>query len=292
MRKPDIFDEIIRCLADSEVFNPDTSLNPEVQKAFFGGVAAKKAHVVPEPPVQTIRIAKTMKQEAAPAPAVASMPDVPPFSSASAVPNAAAAPSVPDLNEIASAGMDELRAMTMSCRGCGLCQTRTNVVFCDGNPEAKLMFIGEGPGADEDAQGVPFVGRAGELLTRMIAAMTFDRATETYIANIVKCRPPGNRNPNDEEAAACIPYLKRQIELVQPRVIVLLGAVPLLYLMGMKGISKLRGSWLYYDGIKVMPTYHPAFLLRNPPAKKDVWQDLQIVMAEFGRKPVSPAARS
>jgi DNA polymerase len=168
---------------------------------------------------------------------------------------------------------------------CGLGKTRTNMVFADGNPHAELMFIGEGPGADEDATGVPFVGRAGELLSRMIAAMTFDRATETCIANIVKCRPPGNRNPADDEAAACIPYLKRQIALVNPKVIVLLGAVPLLYLFNLKGIMKLRGLWLEYEGIPVMPTYHPAFLLRNPPAKKDAWADLQAVMAVFGRKP-------
>ena len=160
------------------------------------------------------------------------------------------------------------------------------MVFADGNPRAELMFIGEGPGADEDASGIPFVGRAGELLSRMIAAMTFDRATETCIANIVKCRPPGNRNPSDEEAAACMPYLKRQIEMVNPKVIVLLGAVPLLYLFNLKGIMRLRGQWLDYGGIRVMPTYHPAFLLRNPPAKKDAWADLQAVMAEFGRKPV------
>ncbi len=179
----------------------------------------------------------------------------------------------------------ELYDSAMGCTKCQLCKTRTNVVFGDGNPEARLMFIGEGPGADEDAQGVPFVGRAGELLTKMITAMKFDRKTEVYIANIVKCRPPGNRNPNDEEAAACLPYLKRQIELVSPKVIVLLGAVPLLYLMGMKGIMRMRGHWLNYCGIKTMPTYHPAFLLRDPSRKRETWHDLQMVMAEFGKKP-------
>ena len=145
------------------------------------------------------------------------------------------------------------------------------------------MFIGEGPGADEDAQGIPFVGRAGELLTKMIKAMTFDRS-EVYIANIVKCRPPENRNPSDEEAEVCIPFLKRQIELVNPKVIVLLGAVPLKYLMGKTGISRMRGTWMEYKGIQVMPTYHPAYLLRNPGAKKDVWQDLQEVMSVLGRR--------
>lgn len=179
----------------------------------------------------------------------------------------------------------ELFESAMRCTKCPLCKTRSNVVFGDGNREADLMFIGEGPGADEDAQGIPFVGRAGELLTKMIAAMKFDRKTEVYIANIVKCRPPENRNPNDAEAAACLPFLQRQIELVSPKVIVLLGAVPLLYLMGMKGIMRMRGRWLDYGGIKVMPTYHPAFLLRDPSRKRETWQDLQMVMAEFGKKP-------
>ena len=186
----------------------------------------------------------------------------------------------PDLPE-----WESLRTECAACMKCGLGRTRTNMVFADGNPHAELMFIGEGPGADEDATGVPFVGRAGELLSRMIAAMTFDRKTETCIANIVKCRPPGNRNPADDEAAACMPYLKRQIAMVNPKVIVLLGAVPLLYLFNLKGIMRLRGRWLDYNGIPVMPTYHPAFLLRNPPAKKDAWADLQAVMAVFGRKP-------
>ena len=161
------------------------------------------------------------------------------------------------------------------------------MVFGEGNRNADLMFIGEGPGADEDEQGRPFVGRAGQLLTRMIAAMQFDRFKEVYIANIVKCRPPGNRNPEPQEAAACIDYLKRQIELVQPKVIVLLGAVPLFYLMNMKGITRIRGNWLEYHGIQVMPTLHPAYLLRNANHKIYVWQDLQKVMKVFGKSPVS-----
>ena len=168
------------------------------------------------------------------------------------------------------------------CEKCRLCQTRTNVVLGEGDLHAPLMFIGEGPGADEDAQGIPFVGRAGELLTKMIKAMKYDRS-EVYIANIVKCRPPENRNPSDDEAAACIPFLKRQIELVQPKAIVLLGAVPVKYLMGKTGITRLRGNWMEYEGIKVMPTYHPAYLLRNPAAKADVWKDLQQVMAYLGK---------
>ena len=144
------------------------------------------------------------------------------------------------------------------------------------------MFIGEAPGAEEDAQGIPFVGKAGELLTKMIRAMKYDRS-DVYIANIVKCRPPGNRNPLEEEAEVCLPYLKRQIELVSPKAIVLLGAVPLKFMMGLVKISNYRGTWLEYEGIKVMPTYHPAFLLRNPDAKADVWKDLQQVMAYLGK---------
>ena len=150
------------------------------------------------------------------------------------------------------------------------------------------MFIGEGPGADEDAQGRPFVGRAGELLTRMITAMGFDRASEVYIANVVKCRPPGNRTPLPAEAEACIGFLKRQIRLVSPKVIVTLGATPLFHLFQLKGITKLRGNWLDWEGIKVMPTYHPAYLLRDPNKKFDVWRDLQLVMREFGKTPPRP----
>ena len=170
----------------------------------------------------------------------------------------------------------------MACRRCALADTRQNVVFGVGVPDAEVLFIGEGPGADEDEQGVPFVGKAGELLTKMIKAMTYDRS-EVYIANIVKCRPPENRNPSDDEAEACLPLLKRQIELVNPKAIVLLGAVPLKYLMGKTGITRQRGIWMEYNGIQVMPTYHPAYLLRNPAAKADVWKDLQQVMRYLGK---------
>ena len=252
MRKPDIFDEIIHCLKTGAQTGADTSMSEDVLRDLYARPVRKAA---PRPQAQV-----------APAPAQ-NIQGVPP----------AYAPDMPE--------WESLRTECAACMKCGLGRTRTNMVFADGNPHAELMFIGEGPGADEDATGVPFVGRAGELLSRMIAAMTFDRKTETCIANIVKCRPPGNRNPADDEAAACMPYLKRQIAMVNPKVIVLLGAVPLLYLFNLKGIMKLRGLWLDYNGIPVMPTYHPAFLLRNPAAKKDAWADLQAVMAVFGRKP-------
>ncbi len=186
--------------------------------------------------------------------------------------------------DLASMSLGELLAAARSCVSCPLHQERKNLVFGAGAPDADLMFIGEGPGRDEDEIGVPFVGEAGQLLTRMINAMTFQRS-EVYIANIVKCRPPRNRNPEDSEAAACLPFLLRQIELISPKVIVLLGAVPLKYLLGKTGVTKLRGNWMEFSGIRVMPTFHPAYLLRNPSAKAAVWQDLQKVMALFGKTP-------
>ena len=171
----------------------------------------------------------------------------------------------------------------MVCQKCGLAKTRHSVVFGEGNPHARLMFIGEGPGADEDMQGRPFVGKAGQLLDKMIAAMKFSRE-EVFIANVVKCRPPNNRVPSPEEAEACIGYLKRQIELVKPEVIVLLGATAVTFLLGKtEGITRLRGNWQAYEGIPVMPTYHPAFLLRQESAKRAAWNDLKMVMQALGQ---------
>lgn len=171
-----------------------------------------------------------------------------------------------------------------NCRQCALRAGRTCAVFGEGNPHAKLMFIGEAPGAEEDRTGRPFVGRAGELLDKMINAMQFSR-DEVYIANVLKCRPPGNRAPAPEEAAACLPYLQKQIELIAPQVIVLLGASAAKYLLGIdEGITRLRGRWLKYGEIPVMPTFHPAYLLRQNSAKREAWQDLQQVMAKFGKQ--------
>lgn len=285
MRKPDIFDEIIQCLKTCEQTGADASVSPnDLEKLFSRRASSAPVQTAPAPVPAPSRAAFRVRaaQPQSPAQTQAHVPLCDgTASSDDAAPATALPPAyAPDMPE-----WESLRAECAACMNCGLGRTRTNMVFADGNPHAELMFIGEGPGADEDATGVPFVGRAGELLSRMIAAMTFDRKTETCIANIVKCRPPGNRNPADDEAAACIPYLKRQIAMVNPKVIVLLGAVPLLYLFNLKGIMKLRGRWLDYEGIPVMPTYHPAFLLRNPPAKKDAWTDLQAVMAVFGRKP-------
>ena len=173
-----------------------------------------------------------------------------------------------------------LRNMALNCRNCRLASGRTNVVFGEGAENARLMFIGEGPGADEDATGRPFVGAAGQLLDKMIAAMHLKRE-EVYIANIVKCRPPGNRMPNDEEATACMGYLERQIQLIKPEVIVLLGGTAVHFLLNLDGITRLRGRWHEYNNIPVMPTFHPAFLLRNPEAKREAWNDLKMVMAKL-----------
>ncbi|HEX7151065.1 MAG TPA: uracil-DNA glycosylase [Thermoanaerobaculia bacterium] len=189
----------------------------------------------------------------------------------------------PPRDEIAAAqSLDELRPIALPCTRCRLATTRTQVVFGVGNPNADLMFIGEAPGRDEDQQGEPFVGRAGQLLSDIIKAMKLTR-DDVYIANVIKCRPPENRNPEPDELDACRPYIRKQVELIQPKVIVTLGRFGLQSLLEKSyGISSVRGSWLEYNGIKVMPTYHPAYLLRTPAAKKDVWADMKKVMGELG----------
>ncbi len=164
------------------------------------------------------------------------------------------------------------------CRKCQLGSLRTNAVFGEGNNKTDLMFIGEGPGFDEDRTGRPFVGKAGELLTKIINAMGLSRE-DVFIANIIKCRPPGNRDPLPDEIESCRPFIDKQIELIKPKVICTLGRYSSQTLLNTSmGITKLRGQFVDYNGIKVMPTYHPAFLLRNPSAKKEVWQDMQAIM--------------
>ena len=189
--------------------------------------------------------------------------------------------------EIAKAdGPDSFAKLAADLDGCTRCKLsagRTNIVISRGNPKADLMFIGEGPGRDEDRQGKPFVGRAGQLLDKIIAAMGFGR-DEVYIANIVKCRPPQNRNPEEDEVETCLPFLHRQIALVQPKVICLLGSVALRALLGNEErISRVRGKFLEYRGVPTLPTYHPAFLLRNPNMKRAVWEDVQKISAKLSR---------
>lgn len=170
------------------------------------------------------------------------------------------------------------------CTRCALHKGRNKLVFGDGAPTARLMFVGEGPGADEDAQGLPFVGRAGQLLNNMIAAMGLKRE-ECYIANVVKCRPPGNRAPEPDEANTCSPFLFRQIDVVRPQVLVALGATAVTYLLGARQpLAGLRGRVHAFRGTSLIVTYHPAFLLRDPRQKKEAWADLQIAMKELGLK--------
>jgi uracil-DNA glycosylase len=184
--------------------------------------------------------------------------------------------------EFQNDSLEQIRADLGDCKRCKLWQTRTNIVFGEGSPTAELMFIGEAPGADEDASGRPFVGRAGQLLTKMIEAINFKRE-EVYIANILKSRPPDNRNPEADEIKACIPFLFRQIATIKPKLIVTLGNPATQGLLETKvGITKLRGEFQDYPripGIKVLPTFHPAYLLRSPDKKREAWEDLKKVKA-------------
>ncbi len=183
-----------------------------------------------------------------------------------------------------AAALQLIRDEIGDCTSCALHTGRHTIVFADGSPTARLMFVGEGPGADEDAQGLPFVGRAGQLLNNMIAAMGLKRE-EVYIANVVKCRPPGNRTPEPEEANTCSPFLFRQIDVVRPQVLVALGATAATYLLGARQpLAGLRGRVHAFRGMSLIVTYHPAFLLRDPRQKKEAWADLQIAMKELGLK--------
>ena len=181
------------------------------------------------------------------------------------------------------ATLKEIREDIGDCTRCKLCKARTNIVFGVGNPHAELMFVGEGPGHDEDIKGEPFVGRAGQLLTKMIEAMKMKRE-DVYIANIVKCRPPDNRYPEPDEVATCLPFLLKQIITIRPKIIVALGNLAIQTLLETKrGVTALHGQFQNFNGVQLMPTFHPAYLLRNPPMKKDAWEDLKKVMAALLR---------
>ena len=176
---------------------------------------------------------------------------------------------------------EELEQSIVGCKKCKLCANRHHIVFGEGNKRAKIMFIGEGPGADEDMQGIPFVGKAGKLMNMAFAGLGMDRK-EVYIANVVKCRPPSNRNPEEEEAVACLNYLRNQVMLVQPNIIVLLGSIALKNILGKEyGITASRGKWVEKKGIWYMPTWHPAALLRDDTKKIDFWKDLQLVQEKM-----------
>ena len=199
-----------------------------------------------------------------------------------ALPVLASSPIAPELRAQA---LQAVRDEIGDCQRCPLAPTRNKIVFGDGDPNARLMFVGEGPGADEDAQGLPFVGRGGQLLNNMINAMGLKRE-QVYIANIVKCRPPKNRVPEPIEANTCKPFLFRQIEVIRPEVIVALGSTAATYLLGAKAsLSSLRGRLHHAFNTKLIVTYHPAFLLRDPTQKKEAWKDLQMAMGELGLQP-------
>jgi DNA polymerase len=198
-------------------------------------------------------------------------------------PSAMARTPAPPASHTEPRTLEGIRAEIGDCQRCKLCSGRTQIVFGVGNPKAQLVFVGEGPGAEEDAQGIPFVGKAGQLLTKMIEAMGF-RRDEVYICNVVKCRPPGNRNPEPDEIEACEPFLRAQLGSIRPKVIVALGKFAAQTLLrDATPITRLRGNWREYCGIPLMPTFHPAYLLRNPAEKKNAWLDLRQVMKSFGK---------
>ncbi len=224
-----------------------------------------------------------LKPEPAPKPAPAQKPAARP-SAPRPAPTAAPAPQ----KSITVTGktLEEIAGQIRVCTACPLHASRKNTVPGEGNPNRPdILFVGEGPGADEDAQGRPFVGAAGQLLDKMIAGMGYKRE-EVFIANIVKCRPPGNRVPLPEEMNACVPYLKAQIALIKPKIIVALGKTAVQGLLREKvAITKFRGTWCKYEGIDLMPTYHPSFLLRSPSHKGEAWADLKTVLAKLGKEP-------
>lgn len=189
---------------------------------------------------------------------------------------------VKNLDRNLSSAADDLkesRSLIGDCQRCKLCKERTNIVFGTGDPDARLVFVGEGPGYDEDQKGEPFVGKAGQLLTKIIEAMNLTR-DKVYICNIIKCRPPGNRNPAPDEIKACFPFLERQLDAIRPDFICALGTFAAQTLLDtVEPISKMRGRLYDYRGTKVMPTYHPAYLLRNPEKKRDVWEDMKKLMS-------------
>ena len=209
-----------------------------------------------------------------------------PAGAPSLIPRAAGASLFESADRIEGDTLERIRTdITPNCTRCKLHKARTQIVFGVGNPKAELVFVGEGPGRDEDEQGEPFVGRAGKLLTQMIEAMSL-RREDVYICNVVKCRPPENRLPEKDEIATCSPFLMRQLGVINPKVICCLGACSAQTLLETtQGISRFRGEWFDFRGAKLIATYHPAYLLRNPAAKSEVWKDLQKVMAYLGLQP-------
>jgi len=256
--------------------------------ASIDGIGVKKGSVTPgragaASPSLRLAVATTqagLEVRVAASPALGA----PPVSLATPAPPVAQAPAraARDVAQV-EAVLATLREDIGDCKRCRLCEGRTNIVFGQGNAGAELLFVGEAPGADEDASGLAFVGRAGQLLTDMIEKGMKMQRSDVFIANVIKCRPPGNRPPENDEISTCQPFLEAQIRAIKPRAIVAMGATAGKF-MAKSGdpISKIRGRFASWDGIPVMPTYHPAYLLRNPSAKKEVWADLKLVMDVLG----------
>jgi DNA polymerase len=251
-----------------EVHSADCRIRAAVQK--LESLRAAGLTHLPKPPV--IAVPEPLAPTATPAPQPETMPKKAP------------APTKKSTPDNAAAALVEIQKQVAACTRCAeLASTRTQTVFGVGNPEARLVFLGEAPGADEDRQGEPFVGRAGKLLTDIIEKGMGLKRSDVYICNILRCRPPGNRNPLPVEAANCREFLDAQLAIVKPEFICCLGTIAAHNLLSeTTPIGKLRGRFLDYQGIKVLCTYHPAYVLRNPPAKKQVWEDIQILMAEMG----------
>jgi len=258
----------------------------QIQKEFLDIVADVRAHLeyqralgiksieTGSPDIQTPRVQ----------PATAAVPKERPVVAAAAT-HVVKEPSMPVTAAKAGQTMtlEAIREEIGDCTRCKLHPGRKNIVFGEGNSKASIVFVGEGPGFEEDQQGRPFVGEAGELLTKIIESGMKLKREDVYICNIVKCRPPGNRNPEPDEVESCIGFVKSQIRSINPKVIVTLGNVPTQNLLGTKqGITKIRGTWQSYEGIPLMPTFHPAYLLRSPGEKGKVWQDIKLVLEKLG----------
>jgi uracil-DNA glycosylase family 4 len=274
--------------AHGETTVPSVAL-PSVDPRPAGALSAGPAPAsmsAPPPPGPTAAAASAPARRSPVARAAPSPRPAPPASAS--VPGVLPPPAAPipfPTDAAPAERLGAIRAALGDCTRCKLCGGRKNLVFGVGNPEAELVFVGEGPGADEDLQGEPFVGKAGQLLTKMIEAMGYTRDS-VYICNVVKCRPPGNRNPEPDEIAACEPYLRAQLDAIRPRAIVALGKFAAQTLLrDATPITRLRGHWRTYAGIDLMPTFHPAYLLRSPEEKRKAWDDLKAVLAKIGRKP-------